>query len=105
MDYSRKGKRFMGRAKMTKQEEMLRVIKGILLMKIPAEFRLKTPEQIAFFRAEYIISVLNEYGVVTKVRCPDCNWSQFVGEESVGMTPCYSCNSTGYLIEPLIKEG
>ncbi len=46
---------------------------------------------------------LDELGVVIKVKCLDCSWSQFEGE-SVGMTACYSCNSTGYIIEPLIKE-
>ncbi|KKN71472.1 hypothetical protein LCGC14_0420510 [marine sediment metagenome] len=38
-----------------------------------------------------------------KVKCPDCEWSQF-SDEMVGMTPCYRCNSTGYIIEPLIEE-
>ena len=50
-----------------------------------------------------ILWVLNEDGVVIKVKCLDCEWSQF-GEEHVGMTPCHSCNSTGYTVEPLIKE-
>ena len=54
--------------------------------------------------ADKSLSCLHSQGVVIKVKCPDCNWSQFVGEESVGMTPCHTCNSTGYLIEPLIKE-
>ena len=52
-----------------------------------------------------VIDYLHSQGAVLRVKCPDCEWSQFVGEESVGMTPCHSCNSTGYLIEPLIKEG
>jgi len=41
-------------------------------------------------------------GVVRKVECPDCNWSQF-RDEVVGMTPCHSCSSTGYIFEPLIE--
>ena len=41
--------------------------------------------------------------VVRKVRCPTgCAWGQFPDEEPVGMTPCHSCNSTGYVFEPLI---
>lgn len=51
-----------------------------------------------------VFSYLHSQGVVIKVKCSDCEWSQFVDEEIVGMTPCHSCNSTGYLIEPLIKE-
>ena len=51
-----------------------------------------------------IINRLQSQGVVIKVKCPDCEWSQFVNEESAGMTPCHSCNSTGYLVEPLIRE-
>ncbi|KKM80157.1 hypothetical protein LCGC14_1342640 [marine sediment metagenome] len=43
---------------------------------------------------------LEEQEASGKVKCPDCEWSQF-GDEPVGMTPCYSCNSTGYLTEPL----
>lgn len=39
-----------------------------------------------------------------KAKCPDCAWSQFKEWEAVGMTPCWSCNSTGYFFEPLIKE-
>ena len=39
-------------------------------------------------------------GVVLKVKCPDCTFSQFK-DEVVGMTPCHSCNSTGYVYEPL----
>lgn len=48
---------------------------------------------------------LHSQGAMLRVKCPDCNWSQFAGEESVGMTPCYTCNSTGYIYEPLIEEG
>ncbi len=40
-----------------------------------------------------------------RVRCPTgCAWGQFPDEEPAGMTPCYSCNSTGYVYEPLIGE-
>jgi len=49
------------------------------------------------------LSHLRSQGVMLKVKCPDCEWSQFKGE-SVGMTPCFRCNSTGYIFEPLIKE-
>jgi len=49
-----------------------------------------------------ILKYLHSQGVVIKVECPDCAWSRF-GEESVGMTPCSRCDSTGYVIEPLIK--
>ncbi len=44
---------------------------------------------------------LTKWGVVIKVKCPDCVWGQF-GDEPVGMTPCRTCNSTGYIIEPLV---
>ena len=49
---------------------------------------------------------LHSQGVEVRVKCPDCAWSQF-GEEAVGLTPCYcySCNSTGYIVEPLIDKG
>jgi len=33
-----------------------------------------------------------------KVKCPNCSWSEFSNEESVAMTPCYNCNSTGYIL-------
>jgi len=41
------------------------------------------------------------------VKCPDCNWSEFQDGEVVGMTPCYTCNSTGYIdvpVEPKPEE-
>ena len=46
---------------------------------------------------------LHSQDVVRKIKCPDCVWGQF-GEEAVGMTPCHSCNSMGYIIDPLIEE-
>lgn len=46
---------------------------------------------------------LDSQGAVIRIKCPDCQWSQF-GGETVGMTPCYSCGSTGYIIESLIGE-
>lgn len=55
--------------------------------------------------ADEIMGYEDSQGVVIKVKCPDCTWSQFKDGEMVGMTPCYSCNSTGYLVEPLIEEG
>lgn len=39
-----------------------------------------------------------------KVKCPDCVWSQFEYLDAVGMTPCPRCNSTGYIVEPLVEE-
>ena len=52
---------------------------------------------------EGILTYLHSQDVMIKVKCPDCCWGQFY-EETVSMTPCYSCNSTGYRIEPLIEE-
>ncbi|GAH55077.1 unnamed protein product [marine sediment metagenome] len=48
-----------------------------------------------------VLFYLHDNDVMIKVKCPDCEWSQF-GDEVVGMTPCFSCNSTGYIFEPLI---
>jgi len=53
--------------------------------------------------ARVILDYLHSQGVVIKVKCPYCAWSSFE-DEPVGMTPCEYCNSTGYVIEPLIKE-
>lgn len=36
-----------------------------------------------------------------KVKCPDCYWSEYQGDEAVGMTPCDYCQSTGYIYEPI----
>jgi len=37
-----------------------------------------------------------------KVKCPDCEWSQFSGcIDTVGMTPCYRCQSTGFIFVPV----
>ena len=41
--------------------------------------------------------------IYKRVKCPDCKWSQFQ-DEVVGMTPCDSCISTGYIFEPLIAD-
>ncbi len=49
-----------------------------------------------------ILKYLREQGVTTRAKCPDCEWSQF-GDEMVGMTPCYHCNSTGWITEPIIE--
>ena len=38
-------------------------------------------------------------------KCPHCSWSEFSGEESVGMTPCRTCNSTGYIYEEIKDYG
>lgn len=53
---------------------------------------------------ELILAYLDSESARLMVKCPDCEWSQF-GEEVAGMTPCYSCNSTGYIIERLIEVG
>ncbi len=53
---------------------------------------------------DIILTYLHSQGYVRKVKCPDCAWAQFSPDEAVGMTPCYSCNSTGYITEPLIEE-
>jgi len=62
----------------------------------------KHKEHYRWMAAE-LLSYLHSQGVVIKAKCPDCVWGQF-GEEPVGMTPCNSCNSTGYIVEPLIVE-
>jgi len=54
--------------------------------------------------ADRVLWYLHSQGVVIKIKCPDCEWSQFGDGESVGMTPCFSCNSTGYVFKPLIEE-
>ena len=57
--------------------------------------------------AEDLMAYLHSQGAVIKVKCPDCDWSQFSSlgkDEAVGMTPCYRCNSTGYIFEPLIEK-
>ena len=51
-----------------------------------------------------LIQKLHSQGVVRRVKCPHCVWSQFKGGESVGMTPCFNCNSSGYVaVEPLVE--
>ena len=52
-------------------------------------------------KPEDLIAWLKSQGVVQKVECPDCTWSQFQDGESVGMTPCLSCNSTGYITKEI----
>ena len=81
---------------MTTQDEIMEGVENIR--------REALGDDCAGYLTDNILSYLHSQGVVIKVKCPDCEWSQFVDEESVGMTPCYSCNSTGYLIESLIKE-
>ena len=51
---------------MTRQKEIKKALEGVYLMPIPEQFNLTTPKQIAAFRAEYAISVLDELGVVIK---------------------------------------
>lgn len=51
-------------------------------------------------RTKEALKYLHSQGVMIKIKCPDCCWSQFK-EEHVGMTPCHSCNSTGYIVKSL----
>jgi len=39
-----------------------------------------------------------------KIKCPNCLWSEFRDGESVGMTPCFSCNSTGYIYKRIERR-
>ena len=79
---------------MTKQEEIREGIEHVIMVNRP---------YLASLIAERIIEYLNDNKVVIKVKCPDCVWSQF-RDETVGMTPCYRCNSTGCIIESLTGE-
>lgn len=54
--------------------------------------------------ASELLAYLHSQGGMLKVKCPDCEWSQFQDGEAVGMTPCLSCNSTGYIYKPLIEK-
>lgn len=89
---------------MTKQEEVREGIERILdeLLFSPGESK----DGYTYNLTGCITNLLNylhSQGVVKRVKCPDCTWSQ-VGNEAVGMTPCYRCNSSGYITEPLIEE-
>ncbi len=53
-----------------------------------------------------IREILSHPDLFMKTKCPHCEWSQFQ-DETVGMAPCYHCNSSGYIVIPLaetIKE-
>ena len=89
---------------MTKQEEIREGIKKIFLATYHAGTISVSISDVLEVSTQELLELLHSQGVVKKVKCPDCEWSQF-GEEHVGMTPCFSCNSTGYILEPLIKEG
>jgi len=83
---------------MSKQEEIdigFRILLGALFNEDDDQYLCETSGQLLDF--------LRSRGVVIKVKCPHCIWSQFK-DEAVGMTPCNSCNSTGYIYEPLMKE-
>lgn len=82
---------------MTKQEEIREEIKDRL-----RDIAHQGEWIDADLRTENLLQYLYSQGAVIKVKCPDCEWGQF-GEEVVGMTPCNSCNSMGYIIESLIK--
>jgi len=47
--------------------------------------------------------ILSHPDLLCRVKCPHCGWSQFQDGESVGMTPCYNCNNTGYVLTPLAE--
>ena len=52
-------------------------------------------------RNRFVEQILFNNNLYLKVKCPHCEWSQFEGGETVGMTPCYNCDSTGYIYMPL----
>ena len=88
---------------MTKREEMREGIKDIARRWFkPDGLASQTMPNDRSFEGD-LLNYLHDNDVVIKVKCSDCEWSQF-GEEHVGMTPCFSCNSTGYIIRPLIEE-
>lgn len=85
-----------------KQEEIRKWISKYLTERFICDPKL-LPDDECLKEANAILSHLASEDVVVKVKCPDCVWSQF-GDEAVAMTPCFRCNSTGYIVEPLIKE-
>jgi len=92
---------------MTKQEEIREGMAKLTedRFRIPAESAgLTWDTNFNCMLASNIMEYLHSQGVVMKIKCPDCEWSQFGDKESVGMTPCFSCNSTGYMFKPLIEE-
>ncbi len=96
---------------MTKQKEIREGLKEILgehfdcrCVGMDEKGNIYPVEQLDTSGATLILNYLHSQGVVLKVKCPDCVWSQF-RDETVGMTPCYRCNSTGYIVESLIEEG
>lgn len=56
---------------------------------------------------------LEEQKALHQVKCPHCSYSQFCDRRMgiskvVGMSPCYWCSDTGYILEPLrleVKDG
>lgn len=96
---------------MTKQEEIREdvartfyeasdVSKTIAWLDLPKETK-----DSFFYKGDNLLYRLQDlYGVVIKVKCPYCKWTEFKEDDYVGMTPCDTCNSTGYIFEPLIKE-
>ena len=61
-------------------------------------------KEFYYKRVDNLLTCLHSQGVVIRVTCPDCSWYKFE-DEVAGMTPCHSCNSTGYIVEPLIEDG
>lgn len=81
---------------MSRQKEIRKGVIGVI------NFRgvLATPESLT----DKILTYQQSQDVVLKVKCPDCAWGQFECVlDTAGMTPCYHCNSTGYIYEPLIE--
>ena len=46
---------------------------------------------------------MGEVVSLIKMKCPDCSWSYFQDGETVWMTPCYHCNSTGYIYTDFVS--
>ncbi len=57
-----------------------------------------------YMSRDEVIQWLEEKGASGKVECPDCVWNRVQGGGSIGMTPCYRCDSTGFINEPLRLE-
>ena len=86
---------------MTKQEKIRKGIRAFFESNFYDDKWHQPIWSLDFAVEKFITDTLHSQGVVIKAKCPDCAWSQFK-DEVVGMTPCDSCNSTGYIIEPLI---
>jgi len=89
---------------MTKQEE---IREGIAMRLGITGTPSKEQWDLAFTRGVYrrwadeLLVYLHSQGVELKVKCPHCIRGQF-GDEVIGVSPCYHCNSEGYIMESLI---